>query len=240
MRKLYLNFFATIGFSCRWQNGHRRLSSGAIPWTTILTETKLHQPMDYGWMDCSDGSSVLTFDVTNRGMGNGLNLTYTSSGIHISGSIWGGVDTGSSWSNPQLWTFDFTYSTISTVVGDDDAWAHNTDTSFNSVIFGLGTITQVSTGTVWDLRDQSMGDYSFRFGDEDDDLGHRGFPGISGWGWLDFRLHGSNDPWQHVGSDDFLFTAQIPEGTWYGAEPIIAALGLLGFAAFFRRRTVRA
>lgn len=235
MRKLYLNLVAAIGFFAL-ASISQAVSYGSY---TLDNHPDGNQaPPNYGLRldGLLGGSSVLTFDVTNRGMGNGLALSYTSSGIHISGSIWGGVDTGSSWSNPQLWTFNFNYSMISTATGDDDAWAHNTDTSTSSTIFGLGTITQVSTGTVWDLRDQSMGDYSFRFGDEDNDLGHRGFPGISGWGWLDFRLHGSNDPWQHVGSDDFLFTAQIPEGTWYGAEPIIAALGLLGFAAFFRRR----
>ncbi len=180
------------------------------------------------------GSSSYTFDVTNQGAG-GLTLTYTAAGMHISGSVWGGLDTGSSWLSPELWTVDFTYSTIGVATPDDDAWAHNTDTSFNSTIFGFGTLTRVGTGATWDLRDQSNGDYSFRFGDEDNDLGHRGFPGLSGWGWLDYRS--GTGAWTHTGSDDWLFTAnRVPETNWMGADAIFAVLGLFGMAAIFRRR----
>jgi len=35
--------------------------------------------------------------------------------------------------------------------------------------------------------------FSLRLGDEDDDLGHRDFPGISGWGWLEFRKSGTTE-----------------------------------------------
>ncbi len=236
MRKPLLHFFAAIIF-CTLAGLAQAVSYGTYAMDNHPDGNQT--PPAYGLRldGLMGGSTVYTFDVTNQGLGNGLTLTYTASGIHISGTIWGGVDNGSSWTNPEAWTVDFTFSSVTTAIGDDDLWTHNTDTSFNSVVFGLGTLTRVGTGQVWDLRDQSNGGYSFRLGDEDNDLGHRGFDGISGWGWLDFRLHGTTT-WNHVGSDDWLFTLnQVPEGTWYGAEPLIAILGFLGLAIFFRRRT---
>lgn len=220
--------------------------ANALPYGTYVLDNHPNgnqNPPAYGLRldGLLDGSSVYTFDVTNRGLGNGVTLVYSATGIHISGSVWGGRDTGTgtTWSDPELWTVSFDYTMVTGVPGDDDVWTLNGNKSFSSTIFGSGFFTRVGTLDTWDLRDQSNGSYSFQFGDENG-LGHRGFDGISGWGWLDFRPTGDSD-WQHVGSDDWLFTAKaVPEGGWRGDNAVIAALGLMGFAAACRRRPSRA
>ena len=62
------------------------------------------------------------------------------------------------------------------------------------------------TGPAWDTTfydySGSFG-FTFRFGDEDDDLGHRDHDGISGWGWL---VHPDPDS-GYVLTSDWLFTA---------------------------------
>ena len=83
------------------------------------------------------------------------------------------------------------------------------------------------------LADISNGDYTFRLGDEDNDLGHRGFAGISGWGWLGIS-DSQNGPYvrNSAGSDDFLFTVIVP-------APLSGAMafgGLAGVGVIRRRR----
>ncbi len=70
--------------------------------------------------------------------------------------------------------------------------------------------------------------FSFRLGDEDNDAGHRGFDGVSGWGWL---THGSGG---HVESSDWLFTVgeEIPE-----PATLLMVLGGLAFSSLRRFRS---
>lgn len=82
--------------------------------------------------------------------------------------------------------------------------------------------------------------FSFRLGDEDDDLGHRNFPGISGWGWLKFRESGTNDDFvDALGAQDFLFIARRVPVTVPGTAVLLmlglAALGRLGRLGTRRR-----
>lgn len=143
--------------------------------------------------------------------------------IHIYGQSLCGRDTGSSYANDvykAVYDIDFTYSVgVQPVPGDDDIWVA---APMNS---NFGTITHPTLGTK-NLADKNSGDHTFRFGDENNDLGHRGFPGISGWGWLSIdgqRFSGA--------SDDWLFTAE------YIPEPGTAALlALAGALAAYRRR----
>ena len=75
-----------------------------------------------------------------------------------------------------LWDLNFTYDAAALAVGDDDL---QVDAS------GAGTNTGTLTKLFGDLATHNLVDYagshnfSFQLGNEDDDLGHRGFTGIS-------------------------------------------------------------
>jgi hypothetical protein len=91
---------------------------------------------------------------------------------------------------------DFTYAVVGTAPGDDDLLV-TTPNGADS-----GTLTWLDDGTVITLLNMNnMDGFSFRFGDEDDDNGHDGFPGLSGWGWLMY------DTGPTPGAIDWKFTA---------------------------------
>ncbi len=121
-------------------------------------------------------------------------LDYDGTTIRIHGTALAGLDRGSDYD--PAWTsmvaIDFTYDIVEQAVGDDDLIV--TAPSLTNE----GTIVWLDSGDTLVLRDQSNGQYTFRFGDEDDDLGHRGFPGLSGWGWFEYPT---------VGTRDWIFTA---------------------------------
>jgi hypothetical protein len=143
---------------------------------------------------------VITFDFDAEGAN--MTMSYDGSSLVISGRAFGGLDVGGAYSGAEgqtSWvTINFTYSKIEPVAGDDDL-----DTAPDHYA-NTGSIVWEHTGEVIGLWDTAGNHpYTFRLGDGDDDLGHRGFAGISGWGWLD---HGA--PGTHVYSSDWLFTAQ--------------------------------
>lgn len=144
----------------------------------------------------------------------------------ISGHSWGGRDVGSVYANDAylgIYEFYFEYAVgVAPAPGDDDIRV----SAPNHSNFGW---IRTPLGDVISLTDEVMGGYSFRFGDEDNDLGHRGFPGISGWGWMTHH-------WQtmgHIADTDWLFTA-----TFDRIVPAPAALGVFGLSglACLRRR----
>lgn len=143
--------------------------------------------------------------------------------IRIFGNAYGGRDVGGSYANDAylgVYHFDFLYNQgVGLVPGDDDIWS-NTANHANS-----GYIQTPLSDTIG-LVDEWM-DYSFRFGDENNDAGHRGFAGISGWGWLSY---GFAPPYQHVEFSDWLFTATLIP------EPSTAALAAIAALAILRRR----
>jgi hypothetical protein len=103
---------------------------------------------------------------------------------------------------------DFTYAVVGTAPGDDDLLV-TTPNGADS-----GTLTWLDDGTVFTLLNMNNSDgFSFRFGDEDDDAGHRDFPGLSGWGWMMY------DTGPTPGALDWLFTA--PDI----CEPVLPATG---------------
>jgi hypothetical protein len=174
------------------------------------------------------GNDIFTFDF--EGAGANMMMTVTNTTIHIFGTALGGEDTGASHAANNylgLYDIDFTYNVgVQSLEPTDDDMAVIPPASGSN----FGTLTPLnplhpSFGVDVVLSDILMG-VSFRLGDEDNDLGHRGHNGISGWGWL------AVDGQPHVGThDDFLFTAiLIPEP---------ATLGLLAFglgAIALRRR----
>ena len=140
--------------------------------------------------------------------------------IHIFGTVYGGRDIGPGWEDPGFWEVDFTYAMSKGADPDDDIIVNPGDQN-------MGTITRLMDNMTFDLFDFEGGNpYTFRLGDEDDDLGHRGFPGISGWGWIN---HG--DPDIHTPVADWLFTLTVP------APPAAVLLGVALLAGPRRRRS---
>ena len=141
--------------------------------------------------------------------------------IHIWGTAFGGLVVNNEYDPllSGLVEIDFTYMLAHLVDGDDDLIV--TTPSFmnaGSIMFDGSTI---------DLFDRANSEgFSLRLGNEDDDQGHRGFDGISGWGWLDHGEAGT-----HFVASDWLFTV-VPTPGPTALMAIAAAL----FARARRRR----
>ncbi|MGE0482042.1 MAG: hypothetical protein AB7Q17_16390 [Phycisphaerae bacterium] len=175
--------------------------------------------------NATSGHDVFTFDFENTA--SAVFLDYDGSTVRIFGRSFGGRDVGSAYANDSyrgLYDIDFTYAVgVGLATGDDDVWVDGPNHANTGSIRG-------PNGALIGLWDERGGNpYSFRLGDENNDLGHRGFAGTSGWGWLN---HGSAD--RHVYSSDFIFTV----GAQVIPEPGAALLGVLGLgaAAALRRR----
>jgi hypothetical protein len=124
--------------------------------------------------------------------------------LHIWGSAWGGEDNGAGYNNAQVYDIDFLFSEVT----------HVSPTEMQSTPAfpnGSGTITpnSINVGPNAAGVPIALVDYeghhpaSFFVG-----LGHRGEPGISGWGWVKHSGKGYNK------SSDWIFTAHqapIPE-----------------------------
>ncbi|MDX1952553.1 MAG: hypothetical protein SFY81_10225 [Verrucomicrobiota bacterium] len=199
----------------------------------------------------TSGNDVWTFDFD--AVGSNMKMLVNGSTINIYGTTVGGRDTGAGYAPGSTAIFDinFTYQFFDVtrpgvvpLVGDapsltkvEDLIVPNTPGGMNPPDAGLqgtGTITVLAgfgAGSVFQLRDNGMDHtYSFQLGDEANDVGHRGFPGISGWGWVDHRLVGTQD-WNHGAASDWLFTA-VPEPSTVISGSV---LGLLAAGGAFRR-----
>ena len=167
--------------------------------------------------NATGGHDIFTFDF-DHAMSN-MQMDVTATTIHIYGTSWGGRDTGSSYAADGylgVYTIDFVYDMgVGPAPGDDDVRVVADGDNFGSIMTPLGDTIP--------LTDKADSGYSFRLGDEDNDNGHRGFAGISGWGWV---THGTGS---HVAASDWLFTATIPAP---GATTLIAG----GLLALSRRR----
>ncbi len=141
--------------------------------------------------------------------------------IHIWGTAFGGLVVNNEYDPllSGLADIDFTYM-LARVVGGDDDLIVTTPSFMNS-----GSI--MFNGSTIDLFDRANSEgFTFRLGNENDDLGHRGFDGNSGWGWLDHGEAGT-----YVAASDWLFTVVPTPGTT-ALMAIAAAL----FARVRRRR----
>lgn len=178
--------------------------------------------------NATSGHDVFTldFDAVQSAVYMTINAARTE--IRIFGQSWGGRDTGTAYANDLyrgVYSFDFTYNIgVMLVPGDDDLVVGAPSGSNFGFITGPGSL-----GTT-QLTDAAMDGKTFRLGDENNDLGHRGFSGISGWGWMNYIRDGRMAP--HVESTDWLFTAtyEIP------APGALALVGLGGLVGLRRRR----
>jgi len=173
--------------------------------------------------NATSGHDIFTFDFDHAS--SNMRMNYTGAEIHIYGVVWGGRDTGSAHANDQylgLYTVDMRYELgVRNANADDDIVVDTANRSNNGFIIAPNTNDKIP------LVDERMGGYSFRFGDEDNNQGHRGHPGLSGWGWLTHNP--ATNP--HVAASDFLFTA-----TLIPTPGAIALAGLALFTAGRRRR----
>lgn len=177
--------------------------------------------------NATGGHDVFTLDFDSLQSAVYMTVNAAQTEIRIFGQAYGGRDTGSSYANDAylgVYTIDFTYNLgVSPVGGDDDLQVVVPDMRNSGFITGPGSL-----GTT-QLIDKAMDSYSFRLGDENNDAGHRGFSGISGWGWMNYVRDGRVVP--HVDSTDWLFTA-----TYEVPAPGAAALMGLGGLVLARRR----
>ncbi len=209
---------AAIGLGTYQLHNHPDGASNPPPYGLRLDE--LYNP--------TGGNDIFTFNFDAPG--SDMKLEFDGSTIHIFGTTLGGRDIGAAHAADNflgLYAIDFTYSVgVKTVVGDDDQIVEPGANGLNT-----GTITPLgmshpSVGVAVNLGDvQNAENYSFRLGDENNDNGHRGFNGISGWGWL--SVNGDDHAGQY---DDFLFTAELIP------EPMTAGLMLMGFGVIGLRR----
>lgn len=172
--------------------------------------------------NATGGHDVFTLDFDNIQSAAYMTVNAALTQVRIFGQALGGRDTGTAYAVDQylgVYTFDFTYNLgVGLVPGDDDLWVTGPD------MVNVGFITTPLGDTIG-LTDKSNGSYAFRLGDENNDLGHRGFNGISGWGWMNYVTPNGVRP--HVNATDWLFTAtyEIPTP---GAAALAAVGGLLG------------
>ena len=161
-----------------------------------------------------------------------MTLTYDGSKIIIDGTAFGGEDGGSTYvaGTTALWTIHFEYEVGISQPGDgglDDLLVNANGANFGTLSSSLGS---------YEISDKAANNgISFHFGDGNGS-GHRGYDGISGWGWL---MHGEDcstgTDCQNIQYSDWLFTATptavpVPASLW------LFASSLLGLVAAKRRR----
>ncbi|MBC7772963.1 MAG: hypothetical protein H7210_10745 [Pyrinomonadaceae bacterium] len=174
--------------------------------------------------DATPGHDIFSFDFDAPGSDMKMDVDLAGGTIRIFGVSVGGRDVGSAYAADQYSTqyvIDMFYQVgVQQAAGDNDILVDAPPLSNWGSILPIGS----PSGAIA-LTDFSMGGYSLRIGDEADDAGHRGFDGISGWGWIN---HGS-DPTQHTASSDFLFTA-VPVPTPGAAALAAMGMGMLGLS----------
>lgn len=171
---------------------------------------------------------IFTFDFDHAD--SAMYLDYNGTSVHIYGVAYGGRDTGGAYAADAyrgLYTFNFLYNIgVQLAESDDDVIVEAPTSSYNygTLLTPLGDVASLRDGHYTDDRDD------FRFGDENNDLGHRGFAGLSGWGWMFHKFPGQ-DYYPYVADSDWLFTAELvpTPGT-------LALVALSGVAIGRRRR----
>jgi len=183
-----------------------------------------------------DPSKEYTFDFDHSS--SNMTLTWDGNKIVIKGDAFGGEDTGSGYGagTTDVWSIHFEYDTgISQVAngGLNDLVVNSNDANFGTISSSFGS---------WQLEDKSnSAGLAFQFGDENGG-GHRGFNGISGWGWLNHGTNCITGNCSHVTASDWLFTATKqpvpPTGVPLPSTVGLLGIGLMGLMLYRRRKTL--
>jgi hypothetical protein len=212
-------------------------SVGAMPIETGLYRLHNHpdgnmRPPFYGLrLDGLNGDNAEEFTFDFDDPQSAMFLDYSGSEIHIFGQSFGGRDIGNAYANDVfrgVYTIDFTYD-MNLSSSEDGGTFDDVVVSrpFKQPGLNFGTISGPGIGTVH-LRDKASDEnLTFVFGDEGG--AHRGFVGLSGFGWLDISRDGGRT-FTHTDAQDWIFTAERQQV----AEPAAMVLllsGLLGLAA---------
>ncbi len=177
-------------------------------------------PPLYGFrLDGLDGVSGhrFTFDFEGPGANMIMDFEGVDGILRIFGTAFGGRIENHAYVDPQLWEIDFLYTKMILDGGrlvSDPTSATNIGTIIPGAVSPSGGGS--TAGAPIDLIDY-FGTHPFTFALEEN---HRGFDGVSGFGWLNHSGAGLDN---HVASSDWLFTV-IP-------EPRTDALLLVGLAA---------
>ncbi|MGE3181374.1 MAG: hypothetical protein AB7N71_07070 [Phycisphaerae bacterium] len=188
------------------------------------------RPPTYGLrLDGLDGNNQhnFTFDFDNDASDMRMTLNLNNGSIRIFGTTYGGRDMGTAYQNPSmgatgLWQVDFTYNANVSVRSDGAIVVAESqqNSGYIQPLFAsnLNAFANNAQIPLVDFMDPS-----FLL-----DTNHRGFAGVSGWGWVN---HSGNP---HVYSSDWLFTV----GASAIPSPGAASLGMIGLtlASVFRRR----
>jgi len=204
--------------------------------------------------DVTEWNDKFTFDF-NETEGTGMSLVYdegsssayTDDTIRIFGRVYGGLDTGSSYGNPDFagfWDVDFTYrNNISSAVNaarvDEEHW---NNTGSLTPLFAVGG-DQQTMGTAINLLDEDGGHgYSFKFNDTDDHrMGDQAADGtFVGWGWLGLDNGAGEQGGLERNPDnrhgDWLFTGEQVDPVPEPGSIALMSIGLVSAAALRRRK----